>query len=105
MSDSGYTPSTSLIREAYVSGAAFLSDEMVTPEMGARFDRWLAALTAQVRAEQIETDAQIAEARYFGGGVIGSANRWGAKQAAAAIREAGKRRAPHPTNNETEVKR
>ena len=52
--------------------------------------KWERIDVERVRAEQREADAHIAETRYFGGGNIGSANRWGAKQAAVAIREAGK---------------
>lgn len=95
MSDTEYTPSIEQLRETYRLSDADKADlpeldwsRIVTVEA---FDRALAAhdaeLTARVRAEQRETDAQIAEAKTIG---------WnhdydnGCFDAAAAIREAGK---------------
>jgi len=54
------------------------------------FKRWLTEHDAKVRADEREKCARIAENLYFGGGATGSANRWGAKQAVARIREQGK---------------
>lgn len=49
-----YTPARDEVRRFYVQGEGGLfADE--------EFDRWLEAHDAEIRAEQIETDAEIAE--------------------------------------------
>lgn len=60
------------------------------PEYAETFREAVRDMEEAVRAEERERCAQIAENLYFGGGSTGSANRWGAKQAAARIREQGK---------------
>lgn len=50
------------------------------------FDRWLAQHDAEVKAEALEEAAKEVQNLYFGGGATGSANRWGAKEAAKRLR-------------------
>lgn len=60
MSDTEYTPSAGNVRsawEVYHRECGRLTFE----EAGPAFDRWLAAVEAAVRADQIEKDAAIAE--------------------------------------------
>lgn len=77
------------VRDHYVGNVCDCVNHADGCEAENRFDRMLAQVRREAAAEQREKDARIAETRYFGGGSTGSANRWGAKQAAAAIREQG----------------
>ncbi|WP_300345168.1 hypothetical protein [Nesterenkonia sp.] len=77
------------LREGYQSARAdLLSGAFIG---GPTYEALRDSFTGQkIAAEEREKAAQIAENLYFGGGSTGSANRWGAKQAAARIRKQGK---------------
>jgi hypothetical protein len=65
MSDE-WAPTTDSVRAVY---AQYNDDylELIDPDHGAEFDRWLAKHDAEVRADQIEKDAKVVEAggRYW----------------------------------------
>jgi len=100
MTETEYTPTTNWLR-IMVGYAATTATDRAKPVEAARaegyerFDRWLAAHDAAVRADQIEKDAQIAAGDHrptgYGIGALnsGSRSQWysrGRDQAGVAIR-------------------